>query len=232
MRAIGYIRVSTEDQGREGVSLAAQRQKIEQYCALHGLELAEVFSDERSAKDTNRPAFKGMMAALDERRAEALVVFKLDRLFRNTRDALDHLNSLKDAGVRFHSICEQVDTQSATGMFVVTIMAALAQMERGLISERTKEALRYKRTQGEPCGPDPYGWRTQGGVLVRDEGEQAHIAAMRGMYAATHSYRAVAAELNRRGVPSPRAGMRFGKREKTTGYWYGNTVKIILEGEA
>jgi site-specific DNA recombinase len=145
MKTIGYIRVSTDEQAREGISLDNQRAKIGAYCKLHGLELAGIIEDEgKSAKDLNREGMKAIIGLIQKRGFEAVVVYKLDRLSRKVLDTLTLIELMEKQGVAFHSISEKIDTRTAMGRFFLNIMASLAQMERDLISERTRDALRHK----------------------------------------------------------------------------------------
>jgi DNA invertase Pin-like site-specific DNA recombinase len=100
--------------------------------------------------------------------AEAVIVYKLDRLSRKTLDTLNLIENFEGKGIAFHSISERVDTKSATGKFFLTIISALAQMERDLIAERTKDALAHKRQNGEWIGRIPFGFRIEDNRLVED----------------------------------------------------------------
>jgi site-specific DNA recombinase len=99
---------------------------------------------------------------------EALIVYKLDRLSRKTLDTLSLIESFESKGIAFHSITEKVDTKSATGRFFLTIISALAQMERDMIAERTKDALSHKKKKGEWTGRVPFGFRLENNHLVED----------------------------------------------------------------
>jgi len=159
-RAIGYVRVSTEDQAREGVSLDAQKAKIEAYSQVKDLDLIEVIEDAGiSAKDLKRPGVQRVLELAKGRKVDAVIVLKLDRMFRSTEDALKTTRQFDKWGVSFHSISESLDTKSAMGKFFFTLTAALAEMERGIAAERTKVALAYKRSNGAKTGGDvPFGW--------------------------------------------------------------------------
>lgn len=205
-RAYGYIRVSTDEQAETGVSLDAQRAKIAAYCVANDLDLADVFVDAGiSAKRVDtRPA---LLAALTvAKRGDALVVVKLDRLARNTVDALTLADDLDRRSVALHSISEKLDTQSATGRFFFTLLASLAEMERRQIGERTAMAMRHKRERGEYTGGDaPFGFTVEGGRLVEDEAEARIVR----MVVSLHdddglSWSAIARELNARGITTKR----------------------------
>lgn len=161
MRAVGYIRVSTDEQAEHGVGVEAQRDRIAAYARLYDLELVNVLVDEGvSGSAAERPGLRMATNALEDGHAEALVVAKLDRLTRS----LPHLLSLIDEyfGERFTllSVAEQLDPRTASGRLVMNILGAVAQWERETISERTKAALAFKRSQGEYTGGGvPFGFR-------------------------------------------------------------------------
>ena len=224
MKAIGYIRVSTEDQAKEGVSLDAQRRKIEAYAEFKDIELVEVIEDAGiSAKNLNRPGVQKVLRLAKTGKTEAVIVFKLDRMFRSTIDALDTTKQFKKWGIAFHSIHETIDTKSAMGKFFFTLMAALAEMERDLISERTKAALQHKRANGEKTGGDvPFGYQADNGTLKKDRREQRIIALIQKLKAQGNSLREIGRELQRRRYKT--------KTGKTT--WNPKTVAEILKRAA
>jgi len=126
MEAVGYIRVSTEDQSRNGVSMDAQRAKIEQYCSLKDMNLQEIIEDAGiSAKNLNRPGMQRILSMVRSKQIESIVVLKLDRMFRSTIDALTTTCLFEKHGVSFHSIQETIDTSSA--MFRTNQACASAQ---------------------------------------------------------------------------------------------------------
>lgn len=183
MKAIGYTRVSTEDQAREGVSLDNQESKIRAYAALHGLELVDVIRDEGiSGKGLARPGFNRLRGILDAGGANAVIAYKLDRISRKTIDILTVLENWERRGIAFHCIQDRIDTTTAAGKFLLTILSAMAQMERDLISERTTDALSYKKKNGEWLGNVPFGFRLHEGRLVENPEAQATIRKARLMY--------------------------------------------------
>ena len=148
MKAIGYIRVSTEEQAKEGISLENQRAKIQAYCRLHDFELDDIIEDAgKSGKDLNREGVQAIIKRIQDREIDAVIVYKLDRLSRRVLDTLNLIDLMKKHKVVFHSITDSIDTKTAMGKFFLNIMASLAQMERDLISERTKDALRHEDIQ-------------------------------------------------------------------------------------
>ena len=200
--AIGYIRVSTEGQAVDGVSLDAQRAKIAAWCELNDYTLATVHVDAGiSGKSAdNRP---GLQAALaDCRKGSALVVYSLSRLARSTRDTLEVSDRLSKAGADLVSLSEKIDTTSAAGKMVFRMLAVLAEFERDQISERTATAMQFKKGKGERVGAVPYGFNlaADGVALVANAAEQAVIQQARELKASGLSLRAVAIELNKRAL--------------------------------
>jgi len=229
MRAAGYVRVSTEEQAREGVSLDHQRAKVVAYVQLHEMRLSDFCCDEGvSAKTLGKR--KGAQDLLRLARAgeiDAIVVYKLDRLFRNAREALEVATELNALGVALHSVTERIDTQSAMGRFFFTIMAACAEMERNLISERTRDALRHKKATGQVYNHAPFGWDAVDGTLVTNGDELEVIRWIHQERAAGKSLQQIADGLN--ALKKPTKG--YGKKKRITGRWHPQTVKSVLDRE-
>lgn len=217
-KAIGYIRVSTNEQAQEGISLSAQASKIRAYCELNDLELITIFEDAgKTGKNLNRNGVQDALQMIEAGEVSALVVYKLDRLSRRTKDVLDLIERIEAADVAFHSITEKVDTQSAIGKFFLTITAAFAQMERDLISERTKEALSYKQDQGQYLGAVPFGYKLQGQELIEADQEAATIAHIIELREQGATLQAIADQLNKDGVKTKRGGQ-----------WYPTSIKNTI----
>ncbi len=216
-RAIGYIRVSTDEQTTEGVSLAAQRAKIKAYCTTKDLELVQVIEEGgRSAKNLDRPGFQTVLDLVARGQTDAVVILKLDRAFRNTVDALTVAKDFDRRGVALHSIQESLDTKSALGRFFFTLTAALAEMERGLISERTKAALQHKKANNERVGKIPFGFQldADGRKLLPCPQERSVLARIRKLRKRGLSCREIAGLLNQKKTPT-RNGQPW------TGVWIG-----------
>lgn len=209
MKAIGYIRVSTEEQATHGISLEAQRAKIEAYAVTRDLELVGIVEDAgKSAKNLKRPGVQKILNMVRRKEVGAVVIVKLDRLFRSTRDALDTADIFKERKVALHSIGESLDTESSLGRFFFTLTAALAEMERGLVGERTKAALKKKRDNDEKTGGGvPYGYDALNGKLTKNTQEQKTKARIARLRKGGASYQKVADTLNADGIPAKRGGM-------------------------
>ncbi|MBI5571150.1 MAG: recombinase family protein [Desulfomonile tiedjei] len=211
MRAIGYRRVSTEEQGREGVSLDMQAAQIRLYCEANNLDLVEIVSDAGiSAKDIDhRPGMTRVLDMVKRHEVGHVVTYKLDRIFRNTIDSLQTVALMAKCGVELHIVTENqaVRSESADDEFLLTLKASLAQRERRLISERTKAALAQKKSKGERVGRVPFGWDVEeSGVLIENASEQAIRSEIVAKRAQGHSFNRIAQELNGRGVPSKSGG--------------------------
>ena len=222
MKAIGYIRVSTEDQAKEGVSLDNQEAKIRTYADLKDLELVGIIKDAGiSAKNLNRPGAQEVLKMARKKKVEAVIVYKLDRMFRSTIDALETTKMFDRWNIAFHSIQETLDTQSAMGRFFFTLTAALAEMERGIIGERTKAALAHKRANGEKTGggvPFGYSLGIDGRILMENPEEQKVILLIKRLRRRGHSLRSICRELETQGYLT-----KTGKSK-----WNPKTIRAIL----
>lgn len=142
-RAAVYVRVSTEDQAREGFSLEAQRERLIAYCQAKAWDVAKVYvEDGHSGRTIRRPAYQEMIA---ERTSwDALLALKMDRIHRNSRNFMAMMDDLRSWGKDFVSATESLDTSTAMGRFVVDIMQRIAQLESEQIGERVKMGLAQK----------------------------------------------------------------------------------------
>ena len=225
-RVVGYVRVSTERQADEGVSLDAQRAKLRAHCAALDLELVAIESDEGvSAKTLDRPALQRALATLADHRADALLVPKLDRLTRRVVD-LGHLIETYFAEGRWAlvSVADQIDTRTAAGRMTLFILMSVAQWEREAIGERTADALAHLKAEGVPLGRPALGWRHTSTsdpasgrrVLCVVEKELAAVARIRGLRQEGRSFAAIAFQLTAEGHPTQRGGR-----------WLPNTVRRV-----
>jgi site-specific DNA recombinase len=208
--AVGYIRVSTEGQAQNGVSLDAQRDRIRVWAESNGYSLAAVHVDSgiSGGKLTNRPAAQKALAEACRRKA-ALVVYSLSRLARSTKDAIETSERLHKAGADLVSLSEAIDTTTAAGKMVFRMLAVLAEFERDLVSERTTTAMQHLRSQGRRVGRWlPYGFDldADGQHLTENPAEQQTVALIRQWHGAGVSLRDIADKLNAKGVPAKQGG--------------------------
>src|SRR6516225_9819297 len=151
---------------------------------------------------------KRLLALVDERKIDAVIVAKLDRLTRSVKDLCELLERFERRGVALISVAESLDTSSAAGRLVLNIMTAVSQWEREAIGERTRDALSHKRRNGERVGNIAYGYRlaADGAHVEPDSAEQAILTRIHQLRP-TYSLRRIATLLNqdgyrtRRGTP-------------------------------
>jgi site-specific DNA recombinase len=226
MKAIGYIRVSTDGQAKEGVSLEAQESRIRAWCEMSGYTLGRVYVETMSGgRADNRPQLQAALAEVCKAKGErVLVVYALSRLARSTTDAIAISQRLEKAGADLASLTERIDTTTAAGKMVFRMLAVLAEFERDQIRERTSAAMSHLRTCGKRIsGHVPFGYDldSDGETLRPVAGEIEVLREMEQMRAAGRSLREIGAELENRGVPSKRGGG-----------WRPATIKGILDRAA
>src|SRR5215510_5677710 len=202
--AVLYLRVSTQEQAREGISLPVQEAKLRAYCDLRGLQVVEVVTDAGVSGGKPMHSRTGGQRILDlvKRSAVAHVVtYKLDRLFRDCADCLTVTAAWDKKAIALHLVDlggQTLDTSSAMGRFFLTVMAGAAELERNLIREHTREAMGYVKSQGHKTGGDvPYGFTVaaDGKTLVAHEQEQAMLQAIRTARQRGYSQHQVVVEL-------------------------------------
>ena len=208
--ALLYARVSTQMQVEDGVSLGAQERQLIQAAEMYGFTSHEVVLEEgRSGKNVSgRPKLIDALKQLDEGKAGALIVTRIDRLARSTKDFLDIVDRAGKNGWRLIMLDLNLDTSTYQGRFVVTIMSALAEMERGIIAERAKDIHKDRREQGIVWGKD-IGPRVMIPPMVR---EQLLMRRSKGL-----SYQLIADTLNSDGILAPRGGT-----------WYASSVRNAI----
>jgi site-specific DNA recombinase len=207
MKAVGYVRVSTDKQAERGCSLEAQAEKIRAMAVVHGTDLQDMIVDGgESAKSLQRPGMERLLALVNGRKVDAVIIAKLDRLTRSVRDLCRLLELFEKKNVALISVAESLDTGSAAGRLVITIMAAVSQWEREAIGERTRDAMAHKRRQCERVGNIAFGYRLapDGAHVEPDEREQAAITAIRKLRASGRTLRQIATDLNQEGYRTRR----------------------------
>lgn len=208
MKAIGYARVSTDKQADRGVSLDAQAEKIRAIGVVHNAELLDIIVDGgESAKSLQRPGMERLLALVDAKKVQAVVIAKLDRLTRSVKDLCELLEWFERRDVALISVAESLDTSSAAGRLVLNIMTAVSQWEREAIGERTRDAMDHKRTNGERVGNIRFGYRlgADGKHVEPDAAEQAVIKEISRLRQSGHTLRGIASALNRQELRTRRA---------------------------
>jgi DNA invertase Pin-like site-specific DNA recombinase len=218
-----YIRVSTEEQSKHGISLDVQLDRVLAYCQAAGLSVASVFREEgvSGAKPlSQRPAGSQLLRAIDRSQANHVVSLKLDRLFRDCEDALRQTRDWDRSGIALHLVDmggQSMNTASAMGRMMLTMMAGFAELERNLIAERTTTAMRHLKTRKQVYCPTPYGFDRLDDKLIPKADEQAVVAEIIAMRSTGSTLVDIAANLNARGI-----------RTKRRGSWTATTVRRIL----
>ena len=226
-----YVRVSTTRQAEDGVSIDAQIAKGKANAEFRNLLLPDenIFIDDGvSAKVPlwSRPAAKQMKAFILKQKIKHIFAYRMDRLFRSTIDCLATVEELDEFGVGIH-FCESggqpLDLSSAVGRMLITILAAFGEMERNLISERTRMALQHLKDTGKRFTYDKYGWDVdEDNNLIENEKEQYWIEYIKVRYHEDNiSISQIARELNACGVPTKRGGK-----------WSHKQVSRIIERES
>lgn len=224
MKAIGYVRVSTEKQASDGVSLAAQEERIRAYANECGFELVAILRDEAVSGGmplAERPAGGELVRLLAKGAASVVIGWSLSRMFRSTPDALEQTKLWDKRGVALHLVCEggkAVDCSSADGRFRLTVEAALDERERLKIGERTRFALAHLKQNGFAYGQTPFGFVREGDRLLPCPEEQHALAWIRSLRASGRSLRAIAAAMNAAGIPTKQGGAR----------WYACSIRCLL----
>jgi DNA invertase Pin-like site-specific DNA recombinase len=234
--AVCYMRVSTEEQAVLGVSLDAQEERLKAYCLMSNLQIVKMIREEgvSGAKDlATRPGGKDMLELIQKKKVTNIVALKLDRLFRDTANALQETSSWDKAGVALHLVDlggQSLNTSSAMGKFFITMMAGIAELERNLIGERTSSALQHMKSQKDVYSTTPFGFDRQtppGGnpsgeddILIPNKSEQHTILKINKWRYQGWSLRKIANELTIKGVAT-----------KQGGKWYASTVKYLLDND-
>lgn len=193
-----YIRVSTEEQAKEGYSIPAQKERLTSYCKAMGWNDYKLYIDEGvTAKDMKRPKLQLLLDDVKKRRISLILVYRLDRFTRRVKDLHKMLEMLEANGCAFKSATETYDTSTAMGKLFITIVAALAEWETDNLSERVKMALENKVSGGERVGNIPFGYDLgEGNKLVKNEEGKKYMLDMVEKYETGWSLNRIANYLN------------------------------------
>jgi len=220
---LGYVRVSTREQADSGLSIASQERRIKNYCELNDLNLIEILKDENVSAGIPLSERKagGRLLELTKEHPYAVVAIKLDRLFR---DAHDCLGVTKDWEKRDNSLILMdlgMDTTTAMGRAFLTNAATYAELEKNLISERTKAALTQIKIDGGVLGAPKYGWEKSEDLdkfgrkkLVPNSEEMKVLYECKALRALGLTYQQIADKFNDEGKPTKRGGR-----------WHPSTVR-------
>ena len=207
-RLVGYVRVSTDKQAEQGISLDAQRTRLREYAAREGIELIDIIEDALSGKNDDRPGLQRALGMLTEGNASGLVVVKIDRLTRHAGDFATMLEKYFAKRYSLVSLSEHIDTHSATGRLMLGMIILVSQWEREVIGERTVDALTELARQGVKLGARSMAAR----------GAIQQIRRVKELHAVGKTHQQIADILNEEGVPTATG----------TGKWWPKTVRTAL----
>ena len=225
MKLAAYLRCSTDEQADSGLGIEAQRHAIEKWAgykrSVNGdIELVWFVDEGYSAKNLKRPAVQQALTAIISGDLDGLVVQRLDRFSRSLRDFVNKLHDLRALDKTIVSVREEFDTSTPYGRTSAHILVTFAELERDLISERTKAGLYVKRRRGERVGGrPPYGYKALEGRLEPVKSEQATLAHILALRASGETLGAITQNLNTNSHRHVPRGAR----------WHTTTVARILK---
>jgi len=217
-----YVRVSTQQQADEGVSLAAQRDACERLAALRGWPVLAVCADEGISGrkgHADRPGLAQVIAAVADAPSVAVVVYSLSRLGRSQRLVAELLDETGPYRLRAVSVTEPVDMSTAIGRAIAGVITVFAQLESDLASERTTSALAYAKSTGTRLGAlSMVESQAADGTRHLDAAKVAIVRQVQAIAAETGlALRPLAAELERRGIRGAKGGR-----------WHPRTLRVAL----
>lgn len=220
IRVLGYVRVSTEEQASEGLSMDFQRRKIRAFCELRELFLVRLVEDIGSGKESDRAGYQELLRSVKDPKIEGVVVFRLDRLSRSLLDLANLIDLFKKENAQLWSVMENIDASTPIGRFVIKLLGALAELEVDVLGERTKAGMEEAKRKGVHVGGIPLGKRLSGedGRLEEDAEEAKTVKRIHELRIQGLSLRAIALCLNEEGHKTKRGG-----------HWHPQTVKVVLD---
>ena len=221
MIAAVYIRVSTEDQAREGFSLGEQKEKLLQLCAFKGYKVFKVYEDAGiSAKDMeHRPAFQEMLQDMRNGKINYIVAYKLDRVTRSVRDLEELISQLEKYNCYLVCDRDDVNTSTANGRFFVRMLTVLSQLEIEIVSERTKFGLNGAIKSSHLPGPAPLGYKKDGNKkTIVDETTKPIIEKIFKMYLEGKSFQQISNIFNEEKILYPKK-------------WKDTTIQKIIDNK-
>lgn len=221
-----YLRVSTDEQATAGFGLDVQRTQTTGMGMVKGLKIGGVYEDaglSGTLGPKQRPALNQLLNDVKAGKVQMVIIAALDRLGRSTRIILDVVEAITHGGAQLISCRESLDTTTPTGQFMLTIFAALAQLERDQIVKRTTDGRAARgRKDGEKGGSLPLGYRRADGGVQVDPTGAAVVRRIHTLRAARYALASIAGTLNSEGVPTAHGGR----------CWYPSSVREVLRNES
>ncbi|WP_181917177.1 recombinase family protein [Virgibacillus dokdonensis] len=222
MRVAIYVRVSTEEQAKEGYSIEGQKQHLKHYCIDNGWEVVGIYADEGlSAKDMNRPQLQALLKQIEQGDIDHVLVYKLDRITRSVPDLYKIKETMDKHNCSIKSATESIDTSTPMGRLVITMSAGMAQWERETIGERISFGLKEKVRQGYwSLNTPPYGYDydKETKSLIANEQEVNTLRMIHKLYRKWGMAK-IARYLNSNNIPT-----------KTMAKWHATSIRQILTG--
>ena len=216
-----YIRVSTEDQAREGFSLGEQEEKLLQLCKFKELEVYKVYKDAGiSAKDMeHRPQFQAMLQDMKEGKINYIVAYKLDRITRSVRDLEELISVLEQYNCFLLCDRDDVNTSTANGRFFVRMLTVLSQLEIEIVSERTKFGLNGAIKSGHIPGQRPFGYtKSEDKKMIIDNATRPYVEKIFDMYLEGKSFQQIANYFKENNI--------YPKKK-----WHDTTIQKIIDNK-
>lgn len=216
-----YIRVSTEDQAREGFSLGEQKEKLLQLCSFKDLEVYKVYKDAGiSAKDMeHRPQFQEMLQDMKEGKINYIVAYKLDRITRSVRDLEELISVLEQYNCFLLCDRDDVNTSTANGRFFVRMLTVLSQLEIEIVSERTKFGLNGAIKSGHIPGQRPFGYtKSEDKKMIVDNATRPYVEKIFDMYLEGKSFQQIANYFKENNI--------YPKKK-----WHDTTIQKIIDNK-
>lgn len=216
-----YIRVSTEDQAREGFSLGEQEEKLLQLCKFKELEAYKVYKDAGiSAKDMeHRPQFQAMLQDMKEGKINYIVAYKLDRITRSVRDLEELISVLEQYNCFLLCDRDDVNTSTANGRFFVRMLTVLSQLEIEIVSERTKFGLNGAIKSGHIPGQRPFGYtKSEDKKMIIDNATRPYVEKIFDMYLEGKSFQQIANYFKENNI--------YPKKK-----WHDTTIQKIIDNK-
>lgn len=166
-----YVRVSTEEQVRQGISLSAQEEALQNYAKALGYDIFKIYKEEgKSGKNIKgRPEMLQMLKDAELRKFQAIFIYKLDRFSRSLKDLIETIEKLKQWNIDFVSLQDKIETTSASGKLMFHIISAFAEFERNVTSERTKFSMDKQARDGKIVSRAAFGYKLENKKLIQAE---------------------------------------------------------------
>lgn len=201
LKGVIYARVSTEEQATEGYSIEAQKQLLYDYAKHRDIQIIDEYIDEgRSGKNIEgRPQMQRLLKNSKNGDFDVVIIYKLDRLSRKTRDSLEIAETLESNNVQLISYSENIDTSTPGGKMYYTVMSSVAEMERETIIDRVKMGMNQRANQGKWNGGIVLGYDVINKELIINESEAKIVKEIFLMANKGHGYKKIAYEMNKLG---------------------------------